>query len=149
MAMCNCGCRFACTAVAVVISAIVGVLTAFFQITGVITVTPVFLWVAFGIGVVYLIGLAAAASLGRRTGQNGCVCAAVNALLAGLLGTILFALVLLAVGIVATSVVSAVLVGLLLFFLTLTLTGTACFIRCLFGCGNDATAQNGGDVHLN
>jgi Kef-type K+ transport system membrane component KefB len=46
----------------------------------------------------------------------------------------LFALVLLAVGIVATSVLSAILVGITLFFFALMLTSTACLVRCLVNC---------------
>lgn len=62
------------------------------------------------------------------------MCTILNALLAGLLGTIFFALVLLAVGIVATSILSALLVGLLLLFFSLALTNTACLVRCLTDC---------------
>lgn len=131
----NCGCRRDCVIIGLILSAIVGVLTAFLQITGVITVSVPFLWVAFGIAVVYLAVLAAATTLTRRTDGGGCVCRALNTLLVAILGTILLAVVLLAVGITATSVVSAILVGLLLFFLALTFTGTACLIRCYTDCG--------------
>lgn len=54
MPLCNCNCRCSCTGAAVIASAVVGVLAAFLQITGVITVTPAFLWVALGVAVVYL-----------------------------------------------------------------------------------------------
>lgn len=135
MALLNCNCRCNCTLTALIASAVVGVLTAFFQITGVITVTPVFLWVVFGIGVVYL-GVLVAAARSRGTESCGCLCTVLNALLAGILGSILLAVVLLAVGITATSVLSAILVGLLLFFFTLTLTGSACLVKCLTDCGS-------------
>ena len=128
----SCGCRRDCVVRALIVSAIIGVLTAFLQITAVITVTPAFLWVAFGIAVVYLGVLALATARTSRT-EQGC-CRALNSVLAGILGTALFAVVLLAVGIVATSVISAILVGLLLFFLALILTGTACLIRCFADC---------------
>lgn len=131
---CNCTCRCRCTLVAIIVSALIGVIAAFLQIAGVITVAPVFLWVALGIGVVYLGVLLVAAALAGREGQDECVCAALNALLAGILGTILFALVLLAVGIVATSILSAILVGLLLAALTLVFTSTACLVRSLLDC---------------
>ena len=135
MSQFNCGCKLSCNALAVIASIIVGVLTAFLQISGVITVGVVFLWVAFGIAVVYLGVLTIAAALARRAEacSRGC-CQSLTTVLAGILGTILFAVVLLAVGIVATSVISAILVGLLLFFLTLTLTATACYARCLADC---------------
>lgn len=132
MKLCNCKCN--CTAAALIVSTVIGVLTAFLQITGVITVAPVFLWVVFGIAIGYLAVLAVTAALQRRREQTACTCAGVNGLLAGILGSILLAVVLLAVGIVATSVVSAILVGLLLFFFTLTVTATACYVRTLTDC---------------
>lgn len=136
MTLFNCNGRCSCTAAAVIASVVIGVVTAFLQVTAVITVTPVFLWVVFGIAVVYLGVLAAAAALRRGTEQCGCLCSVLNALLIGILGTILFAAILLAVGIVATSVISAILIGLLLFFFTLTLASTACLVRCLYDCGD-------------
>lgn len=134
MSVFNCNCRCSCTVWAAIASAIIGVITAFLQITGVITVTAAFLWVALGIAVVYLGVLVVAAALAGRTERSACRCSALNALLAGILGTILLALILLSVGIVATSVISAILVGLLLFFLSLTLTSSACYVRLLAEC---------------
>ena len=132
--MCNCNCRFNCSLFAVISSVILGVVAAFLQISGVITVTTAFLWVALGIGVVYLLGLVGASALGRDGMRPGCLCRALNGVLTGVLGTILLALVLLAVGIVATSVVSAVLVGVLVFFLWLTVASSACYVRCTADC---------------
>ena len=76
------------------------------------------------------------ASIQQHCAGCSCLCAALNTLLIGALGTIFFAVILLAVGIVATSIVSAILVGLLLFFLSLLISATACLIRYLFDCGN-------------
>ena len=129
---CENKCR--CTLAAVIVSAILGVLAAFFQITGIITVAPVFLWVAFGIGVAELGVLVIAGAMHQRCETDGCFCDTLDAVLAGILGSILLAVVLLAVGIVATSVVSAILVGLLVFFLALTITATACLVRKLMDC---------------
>lgn len=56
MSLFSCDSKCNCTIAAIIVSAIVGVVTAFLQITGVITVAPVFLWVVFGIAVVYLGG---------------------------------------------------------------------------------------------
>lgn len=134
MRLCGCESRINCTIAALIVSVIVGVVTAFLQVLGVITVTAVFLWVALGIAVVYLMGLVVASALGRRTERPGCVCGVLNALLLGILGTIALALVLLAVGIVATSVLSVIGVGLLLFFLALTVTASACYVRCVAEC---------------
>ena len=130
----NCKCR--CSLAALVISAIIGVLTAFFQITGVITVTPVFLWVVFGIGVVYLGLLVVTIGPARRSETCGCACGILNTLLLAVLGAILLAVVLLAFGITATSVLSAILVGLLLFCFWLILASSACLVRYLADCGS-------------
>ena len=129
MPTCSCNFRCSCVIAAVVASVILGVVAAFLQITGAITVTPAFLWVVLGVAVGYLGILLATA------GQNdaGC-CGAIGTVLAGTLGAALFSVVLLAVGITATSVVSAILVGILLFFLALIFTATACYIRCLADC---------------
>lgn len=134
MSLFSCDSKCNCTIAAIIVSAIVGVVTAFLQITGVITVAPVFLWVVFGIAVAYLGGLVAATALARRTERSDCMCPALNTVLVGILGTVLFSVVLLAVGIVATSVVSAILIGLLLFFFSLTLTGFACLVKSLANC---------------
>lgn len=135
MSLVNCNYRCNCTIGAIIVSAIIGVLAAFLQITAVITVTPVFLWVAFGIAIAYLGVLVVTSALAERTDSCRCMCASLNAILIGALGSVLFAAVLLAVGIVATSVVSAILIGLLLFAFALMITASACLVRCLFGCG--------------
>ena len=132
--MCNCNCRWSCTLLAVISAAVLGVITAFLFISGTIAVTTTFLWVALGIGVVYLAGLAVASTRCRCADSTSCLCRALDALLAGVLGTILVSLVLLAVGIVATSTLSAVLVGLLAFFLWLTVASAACYVRCAADC---------------
>lgn len=136
MTMCNCNCRcnVGCTVVALIVAAIIGVVTAFLQITGVITVAPVFLAVAFGIAVVYLGVLVATA--GRRREVQDCVCTTLGAVLAGILGTALFSVILLLVGITATSIISALLVGLVAFFLALTLAASACYVRCVADCAD-------------
>ena len=134
MSLFCCESRCRCIITAIIASAVLGVLAAFFQITAVITVTPVFLWVVFGIAVVYLAVLVAATALADPPETIGCFCETLNVLLAGILGSILFAVVLLAVGIVATSVVSAILVGVVVFFFALLLTATACFVRKLANC---------------
>ena len=133
---CDCNCKCRCSLAALVVSAIIGVLTAFFQITGMITVTPVFLWVVFGIGVVYLGLLVVTIGPARRSETCGCVCGSLNTLLVAILGAILLAVVLLAFGITATSVLSAILVGLLLFFFWLILASSACLVRYLADCGS-------------
>ena len=134
MSLCSCNCKCRCVLAAIVVSAILGIVAAFLQITGTITVTTTFLWVLAGVAVGYLGILLLASAIQQQCSHCGCLCASLETLLVGALGSILFAAVLLAVGIVATSVISAILVGILLFFLTLIFTGAACFIRCIIFC---------------
>ncbi len=123
---CNCNCR--CPIYAVIASFIVGVVAAFLQITGTITVAPVFLWVTFGIAIGYLAVLLATSAYTEKT-QCSCKSTSVRTLLAGILGTVLFSVILLAVGIIATSIVSAILVGFLLLFFSLIITSSACLVN--------------------
>lgn len=127
MSILGCDCKRNCVLWAIIASVIVGVLAAFLQITGVITVTAAFLWVLLGVAVVYLAVVLIAAALS----DTSCPASIINTLLAGILGTALFSVILLAVGVVATSVVSAILVGLALLSASLTLSATACYVKCL------------------
>lgn len=130
----NCYCRCRCTTAALIVSAVAAVVAALLQISGTITVTPVFLWVAFGIAIGYLaLALLGTTRCGCEQAER-CGCSALNLILAGILGTILLSAALLAVGIVATSVVSAILVGLLTGSFALFLTATACLVRYFYQC---------------
>lgn len=131
----GCNCKCSCNLAAIVASVIIGVATTFLQFAGVVTATPVFLWVVLGIAVVYLGVLLVTVALARRPDAACCGCTSLGTVLLGILGSILLSVVLLAIGVVATSILSAILVGILLLFLTLTLTGTACLIRALADCG--------------
>lgn len=126
-------CRPGCTVIAAVASLIIGIITAFLRITAVITLTPAFLWVLLGIAVVYLAVLLLSAVLFRGRGCES-LCSTVTAILAGILGTVLLSIVLLAVEFVATSIIGAILTGALLFFFFLAVTSAACLVRCLFVC---------------
>lgn len=130
----GCESRFGCTGIAIVASLIVGIITAFLRITAVITVTPAFLWVLFGIAVVYLADLLLAVSLKKHTASYECTCSPLSVLLAGILGTILLSVILLAIEFVATSVIGAVITGALLFFFSLTVSATACLVKCFANC---------------
>lgn len=127
---CHCDRRPGCTALAVIAAIVVGVLTAFLQLSGVIAFSAVLIGGFFGIAVVYLAVVTIAAALARRADAAEC-CQSLGAVLAGILGTIALAVVLLVVDIAAASVPGAILTGLLLFFFTLTLAATACYARCL------------------
>ncbi len=131
---CNCSCRCDCTAISVVASIIIGIITGFLTINGIITLTPAFLWVVFGIAVVYLGLTALAASANNGFSLRTCVCSALSTLIIGILGTILLSLILLAVTFAATSVVGAIFAGLLLAFFSLLITSVACLVKLLSGC---------------
>ena len=133
MTMCNCNRRGDCTLAAIVLGVIAGIVAAFLQITGMVLILPVFLAAAVAVAVVYLGILLTAAVFGATGPRCERACAALNTILVGILGTILFAAILLGVG-VAVSVVGAILFGLLVLFFTLMVAGTACYIRCGAGC---------------
>ncbi len=132
MSTSDCSCKGSCTGVALIVSIAIGIITAFLRITAAITVTPAFLWVLFGIAVVYL-GVLLLASVSVRCCDNFpcCIRTILTVLLISILATVLFSVILLAIDFVATSIVGAIITGLLLLFFSLTLTETACLVRCL------------------
>ena len=132
MAFFGCNDRWTCPALAVVVSALIGVVTAFLRITAVITVAPLFIQSVFVAAVVLLAITLLSAGTNSKDACNVCVCPALKAQLAGILGSVLTSLVLLAVGFAATSIIGAIVIGFLLFFFSLALTSTACVIKCLF-----------------
>ena len=80
----NCCFKCSCTALAVILSLIIGIFGAFFQFSGVFTVTTTFLWVTFGVavGVLALLAVVTAvscrcqgcASLCSRNGSTARIC---------------------------------------------------------------------------
>ena len=136
MAIFCCESRTSCTGLAVIVSAILGVIAAFLRITAVITVTPAFLWVALGIAVVYLAILLATTGCNQSARCCRCRGCALTAVLAGILGTALVSVILLAITFAATSVIGAIFVGLLVLFLSLIISATACLVSGCCGCEN-------------
>ncbi len=134
MTIFNCENKWNCTGIAIIASLILGVIAAFLQITGVITIAPVALLVALGIAVVYLAITLVATSLAQHSVSCRRVCDTLSVLLFGILGTILFAVILFAITFAATSVIGALFVGALVFFFALTLISTACLAKCLLNC---------------
>lgn len=132
----SCESKHDCTAIAIVASLIIGIIAAFLQITAVIKITPVFLLVAFGIAIVYLAVILVVTSLAQHPIACNGRCSTLSALLAGILGTILFAIILLAISFAATSIIGAIILGVLVFFFSLMVTTTACLARCLVNCNN-------------
>lgn len=133
MSTSDCSCKGTCTTVAVIISAVAGIIAAFLRITAAITVTPAFLWTVFGIAVVYLaVILVSSASVNCCDNKfHCCIKSIITVLLSAIIATVFFAVVLLAVEFAATSLIGAVITGLLLLSFFLTLTETACLIRCI------------------
>lgn len=131
---CNCRCR--CAAAAIIASLVLGIIGAFLQITSVIAITPMLLWIAFGVAVVYQGVLILGSAIDHSHRDSDCKCTALNTILVGILGTILLSLVLLLIDVAATSVIGAILAGLFVFFFSLIFTATTCLIRSLFDCGS-------------
>lgn len=126
----NYGCRTNCVVLSVIAAIIVGAVTAILAVTAVIASTPAFLWVALGVGAVSLALTFLSAVFGDSEAKD-CIADVFPALITGIFGTLLTALVLLAITFAATSIVGAIILGALLLFLTLTVTIAACIIRCL------------------
>ncbi len=120
-----------CVGIAVIISIIVGAITAVLSFAAVITVGTAFLWVAFGIAVVALATLVWIAAFTNCEDVRRCLERVLWALVTGIFGTLLTAVILLAITFAATSVVGAIITGLLLAFLTLILTTSTCFVKCV------------------
>ena len=128
----NCGCPTTCASKAVFSGVIIGIITAVLRYTAVITITPAFLWVLFGIAVGFLgINLLTASTCCPI--EKGC-CKNLSVVLAGILGTILTSVILLGITFAATSVIGTIITGLLLFFFTLTTVGATCLIKCRYDC---------------
>ena len=135
MAIFCCDNRPDCVGLAAAVSVILGIIAAFLRITAVISVTPAFLWVTLGVAIGFLAVLLGFAGCCLRV--TACNCGnALTAVLAGILGTAVLSVVLLAISFAATSIVGAILVGLLVLFFFLILFGAACLIRCLANTQN-------------
>ncbi len=128
----NCNGRYNCVDIAVFASVIIGIIAGVLNFTAVITVTPAFLWVVFGIAIGFLAVLLFSAN--RLGASITCGFTALIAVLVGILGTLLFSLILLAVTFAATSVIGAIFVALLLGFFTLIITATVCLIKRIVLC---------------
>ena len=134
--MSNCKCNCWCVILAISLSVIVGVVTAFLQVTGTITVSYEVLWTVFGIAVGLIGAFLLAASLTNGEARR-CLCSVITTLIIGALGTVLFSLVLLGIGIVATSILTAIFSGLIMLFFWLAITSAACAVRILAGCNHN------------
>ncbi len=127
----NCNCQINCTGKAVIASAVIGILAAIFRFTALVTITPVFFGVLFGIAIGYL-GIALLTS-SFNSDRKGC-CTNLGTFLAGILGTVLTSVILLGITFAATSAVGAIITGFLLFFFSLLIISSGCLIRCRYNC---------------
>ena len=123
----NCCIKNSCPFFAAVASIVVGIAVALLRFTAVITITPVILWVLFGIAAAYLF---ITPFLTAHIRSNGCACSLITVVLTGIIGTVLTALILLITTFAATSVTGAIITGALAAFFTLLLTATACLAKC-------------------
>ena len=128
----NCSCQLSCTVKSVVASIVIGILAAAFRYAAIITVTPAFLWVLFGIAIGYL-GITLLTSAVACNGCKDC-CTNLGAFLTGILGTVLTSVILLGITFAATSVLGAIITGFLLFFFSLLVTSTVCLVKCRYNC---------------
>lgn len=134
MANLSCDCRRDCVGIAIITSIFIGIIAAFLRFMAVITVTAPFLWVVFGIAVLYLAITLIASATTRKNGFRNCFCPILSVLLTGILGAILISIILLAIEFAATSIIGAIITGLLITFFSLIITATACLVKCTAGC---------------
>ncbi len=135
MTIFNCECKRDCLLFSAIASIIIGIIVAFLRITGVITVTPILLVIAFGIAVLFLLATLIAAALWGQRICSSCVSTTTSAVMVGVLGTLLLSVVLLLVPFAATSIIGAIITGALAAFLTYIFTSTACTVKCFTKCG--------------
>lgn len=128
-----CCCRRDCTTWAIVAAVVAGVLAVFLQVTGVIAISAAALTAALWVGLAALAVLLLAGSANRE--EDGyCLCRSVGAALAGAVGTIVLAIVLLALDLPATGLAFLLLTGLLVAAFTLLLASVVCLIHCVTDC---------------
>ena len=135
MTILNCECKRDCLLFSAITSIIIGIIVAFLRITGVITVTPVLLIVAFGIADLFLLAALIASDLWCWGNCRACVYTAVSQVLIGVLGTLLLSVVLLVIPFATTSVIGAIITGALAAFLSYIFTATACAVKWFAKCG--------------
>lgn len=134
MSNCRCSQRSDCAIISVIIAIFVGIITSFLQFSATITLTSAFLWVTFGIGVVYLPIILLLSTIQKSGEVKNCICQIITVTLIGIIGLILLSLVLLGITFAQTSIIGAIFAGLLLAFFTLTIISISCLVRCLVNC---------------
>ncbi len=133
MTNCNCRTRVDCTLLAITASIIIGITTAILSYIATITVTTIFLWVAFGVALGFL-ALLLLTSITFGGTRKACLCPAISLVLIGVLLSVLSSVVLLVTTLAATSVIRAIVVGVVFGGLALTITSVACYVKCVANC---------------
>lgn len=126
----NNNCSLSCIGGSAVISAIIGVISAVLRYNAVITITPSFLWVFFGIAVGFLAITLLTSSLAKC---EQC-CRGLNSVLLGIAGTIFCSVVLLGIEFAAISAFGTLLTALITFSFSFMLLSIMCLIRCRYNC---------------
>lgn len=135
MCFLNCICKMGCTVSGLVVSLIAGVVAFVLNITGTITVLPLFAWIGFAVAIgLLIVTLLIVASTDEERKERGCICRALSKLQLGALGAILTALILLAVDFGGISIIGAILYGAFIFFFVLLITSVICLARCYASC---------------
>lgn len=123
----SCSNRNDCLILAVAASILIGVVTAILSATEIVTLTPAFLWAVLGVAVVYLLVAFVASSL-RRFDTPYSSKDLITTFIIGVLGTILFSLILLGVTIATASPAGVIFSGLLLTAFSLIITSISCLV---------------------
>jgi len=116
----------------IVLGAAIGVLFALNLIPNITTA----LWIAFGLAVLNLVSLAAGlrtASIFKKTPLARCLCCRGDIFLAGIIGTIITALVALSIVLVTTAIPIIILIAFAGFFTALMFTQHVLILSCLIG----------------
>lgn len=133
----NCYCNNGCIALSIIASVIIGIIATVLNVTATIALGVPFLWAVLGISLFFFAVALVGSALLQNCSARSCICAILSALIVGVLGTVLAAVVLLLVDLAAAGVVASLIVGALSGFFTLVLTSVACLIKCITGCDND------------
>ncbi len=133
----NCNCKIGCTVSGLIVSLIAGIVTLILNITGTITILPLFLWIGFGVAIgLLIVTLLIVASTDEERKESGCICKTLTTLQFGALGAILTALVLLAVDFGGISIIGAIVYGAFIFSFVLLITSVICLARCFASCND-------------
>lgn len=132
--MVKCNCKYNCVGVSIVVSVMIGVISAILRYFSVITLTPVFLWVVLGVAVAFLAITLITSTDSTANSARGCLCSILPVVLTGILGSVITSLILLGIEFAIVSVIGAILTGLVLLFFSLLLTSVACLVLCKSRC---------------